>query len=51
MPVVSVILPTYNAEKFLKESIDSILNQTFNDFELLIIDDNSQDKTRKESNY
>ncbi len=47
MPVVSVILPTYNAEKFLKESIDSILNQTFNDFELLIIDDNSQDKTRK----
>ena len=44
MPVVSVILPTYNAEKFLKESIDSILNQTFNDFELLIIDDNSQNQ-------
>lgn len=47
MPVVSVLMPTYNAEKYLKEAIDSILNQTFTDFEFLIIDDNSKDKTKK----
>ena len=47
MPVVSVLMPTYNAEKYLKEAIDSILNQTLTDFEFLIIDDNSKDKTKK----
>lgn len=44
-PIVSVVLPAYNAEKYLRESIDSILNQTFTDFELLIINDGSTDKT------
>ena len=44
-PTVSVVMPTYNAEKYLKEAIDSILAQTFTDFELLIVDDNSKDKT------
>ena len=43
MPKVSVILPVYNAEKYLKEAIDSILNQTFTDFELLLINDGSTD--------
>lgn len=38
-------MPVYNAEKFLKPAIESILNQTFSDFELIIIDDNSNDKT------
>ncbi len=47
MVQLSVILPTYNAEKYLKEAVESILNQTFTDFELLIIDDNSTDKTRE----
>ena len=42
-PRLSVIMPVYNAEKFLKESISSILNQTFTDFELLIGDDGSTD--------
>lgn len=44
-PYLSVILPTYNADKYLKEAIDSILNQIFQDFELIIVDDNSTDKT------
>src|SRR5450432_2232601 len=44
---VSVILPSYNHEKYLKERIDSILNQTFRNFELIILDDNSQDKSKE----
>lgn len=44
-PKISVVMPTYNAEKYLREAIDSILNQTYSDFEFLIIDDNSTDKT------
>ena len=47
MPKVSVILPVYNAEKFLKEAIDSILNQTFTDFELLLINDGSTDRSKE----
>jgi glycosyltransferase involved in cell wall biosynthesis len=45
-PRVSVVIPTRNSGKYIKESIDSILNQTFSDFEILIIDDNSSDDTR-----
>ena len=46
-PKVSVLMPVYNAEKFLKEAIDSVLNQTFKDFELIIIDDCSKDNSWK----
>lgn len=42
---LTVLMPVYNAEKYLKEAIESILNQTFRDFELLIIDDGSQDSS------
>ena len=42
-PLVSVIMPVYNGEKYLAEAIDSALAQTFMDFELLIVDDGSQD--------
>lgn len=44
---VSVVMPVKNGEKYLKESIDSVLNQTLSDFELLIVDDGSTDNTKK----
>ena len=44
-PKISVIVPMYNVEKYLKLCISSILNQTFKDFELILIDDCSTDKT------
>ncbi|MEM0575269.1 glycosyltransferase family 2 protein [Flavobacterium polysaccharolyticum] len=44
-PKVTVLMPVYNCELYIKEAIDSILNQTFTDFEFLIIDDASTDKT------
>ncbi|QCX53426.1 glycosyltransferase family 2 protein [Elizabethkingia sp. JS20170427COW] len=44
-PLVSVILSVYNAEKYIAKSIDSVLNQTFTDFEFLIVDDCSTDGT------
>lgn len=45
MPKVSVIMPVYNAEKYLREAIDSILEQSFTDFEFIIIDDASKDSS------
>ena len=44
-PKISVLMPVYNAEKYLKDSVNSILNQTFTDFEFIIIDDCSTDKS------
>lgn len=44
-PKVSVLMPVYNAEEFLYKSVSSILNQTFSDFELLILDDASTDNS------
>ena len=44
-PQISVILPVYNDEKFISETIESILNQTFQNFELIIINDGSNDST------
>lgn len=46
IPYFSVVIPTYNREKFIKTAIDSVLNQSFEDFELLIVDDGSKDNTR-----
>jgi len=46
-PVITVLMSAYNAEKYLREAIESILNQTFKDFEFIIINDCSTDKTKK----
>lgn len=45
-PLISVILPVYNGSRFLKQTIDSILSQTYTNFELIIVDDASTDDSR-----
>lgn len=44
-PSISIIVPVYNVEKYLSYCVDSILKQTFREFELLLIDDGSTDKS------
>lgn len=44
-PLISVGMPVYNCEKTIKASVNSILNQTYNNWELILIDDGSQDQT------
>lgn len=46
-PHISVAMPVYNGQKYLAEAVQSILNQTFGDFEFLIIDDGSTDESRE----
>ena len=46
-PLVSVIMPAYNAEKYISESIDSVLAQSYQNWELLITDDRSSDNTQR----
>ncbi len=45
IPVLSAVVPTYNGERFLRPALESILNQTFRDFELIVVDDASTDST------
>ncbi len=45
MPLVSIIIPCYNAEKFLAQTINSVLQQTVSDYEIIIIDDGSTDSS------
>jgi glycosyltransferase involved in cell wall biosynthesis len=47
MPKVSVIMPTFNAEKYICEAMDSVLNQVYKDFEIIVIDDGSNDDTQQ----
>ena len=44
-PAVSIIMPAFNRERYLAESIESVLNQTFADWELIVVDDGSSDST------
>jgi glycosyltransferase involved in cell wall biosynthesis len=46
MPTVSVIIHTYNNEKFIAETVESVLNQTYKDYEIIVVDDGSVDGTR-----
>ena len=46
-PVISVVMSAYNVEKYIREAIDSIVNQSFADFECIIVDDGSTDKTKE----
>jgi len=45
--IVSIIIPNYNSEKFIGETIDSVLNQSYSNWELIIIDDNSTDRSKE----
>ena len=46
MVKISVIVPVYNAEKYLNRCVNSILQQTFSDFEIILVDDGSEDQSR-----
>lgn len=47
MPKVTVMIPTYNRADFICNAIDSVLGQTFNDYEIIVVDDGSTDNTQK----
>ncbi|MEI2824431.1 MAG: glycosyltransferase [Chitinophagaceae bacterium] len=44
-PLVSVIIPVYNAENFIEQTIQSVLNQTIQDFEIIVLNDGSKDNS------
>jgi glycosyltransferase involved in cell wall biosynthesis len=46
-PAISVVMPVFNGEKYLKEAVDSVINQTFNDFEFIIVNDGSTDRSEE----
>ncbi|MBM3250937.1 MAG: glycosyltransferase family 2 protein [Candidatus Nealsonbacteria bacterium] len=46
-PLVSIVMSVYNGERFLKESIDSLLNQTYKNIEIILVNDGSTDRTRE----
>ena len=47
MPFVSIIIPVYNSERYLNITINSLFNQTFQDFELILVNDGSTDTSGK----
>ena len=51
IPLFSIIIPVYKVEQYLPECIDSIIKQTFTNFELLLIDDGSPDRSAETVSY
>ncbi|MEB8773631.1 glycosyltransferase, partial [Bacillus cereus] len=45
VPEISIIIPTYNVEEYIEEALSSVLNQSFKQLEVIVIDDGSRDKT------
>jgi glycosyltransferase involved in cell wall biosynthesis len=44
MPIISIIVPVYKVEAYLRECLGSVINQTFTDYECILVDDGSPDK-------
>jgi glycosyltransferase involved in cell wall biosynthesis len=51
MPRVSIIIPTYNGDRFIAETLESVLNQTYDNYEIIVIDDGSSDTTLQVLNH
>lgn len=45
--LISVIVPIYNVERYLRQCLDSLINQTYNELEVIMVDDGSKDSSRK----
>ena len=46
VPAISVLIPVYNVEEYLEECVESVLKQSYQDFEIILVDDFSTDKSR-----
>ena len=51
MPNFSIVIPVYNKEKFVAKTIESVLSQTFADYEIIIVNDGSTDRTAEILNH
>ena len=46
-PLISVIIPTYNRERYIKKALESVLGQSYKNFEIIVVDDSEGSKTEK----
>ena len=51
MSKISVIIPVYNGEKYIQRCVDSVLNQTYSDIEIIVINDGSTDKSLEKYSF